>query len=192
MQQCHPARAGNILISISGIEKIALKDEPVYAFFDPETPDTGRLASTHLQSYLKDEGPYDGVIAFSQAATMVLTYLVHIAEQRKSGISIDTPFKFAVLMSIVQPPISYRALEKGKVEDACLESLREIVDIPTAHIWGALDVAPKGAAKATEFCKEDMRWTYVHERGHEVPGYGSRVDVTRAVNVIRRAIESAA
>ncbi|PLB42609.1 uncharacterized protein BDW47DRAFT_97488 [Aspergillus candidus] len=174
-----------------GVERIALKDEPVYAFFDPENPDTGRQAFAHLQNYLRDEGPYDGVIAFSQAATMVLTYLVYIAEQRTMGISIDTPFKFAVLMSIVQPPIDYGALENGTVEDASLERLKGIVDSPTAHIWGALDVEPKGAAKASEFCREDVRWTYVHERGHEVPGYGSRVDVTRAVNVIRRAVESA-
>lgn len=168
-----------------------MKDEPVYAFFDPENPDTGRQAFAHLQNYLRDEGPYDGVIAFSQAATMVLTYLVYIAEQRTMGISIDTPFKFAVLMSIVQPPIDYGALENGTVEDASLERLKGIVDIPTAHIWGALDVEPQRAAKASEFCREDVRWTYVHERGHEVPGYGSRVDVTRAVNVIRRAVESA-
>lgn len=180
-----------MLTSSAGVERIALKDEPVYAFFDPAKPDSGRLAFSHLQSYLRDEGPYDGVIAFSQAATMVLTYLFYIAEQRKMGVSIDAPFKFAVLMSIVQPPIDYGALESGKVEDACLERLRGIVDIPTAHIWGASDVEPRGAAKASEFCQDDVRWTYVHERGHEVPGYGSRVDVTRAVNVIRRAVESA-
>ncbi|KAF9885220.1 hypothetical protein FE257_000580 [Aspergillus nanangensis] len=173
-----------------GVDRIALKDEAVYAFMDPSRPETGITAYQHLEEYLLDEGPYDGVIAFSQAATMILTYLAHRAQQQQAAPAVP-PFKFGIFISIVQPPIDYEALQRGQITEIRPEHAKGAVKIPTVHIWGALDESPSGAARAADVCSDDVKWVYVHERGHEVPGAGSRLEVTRIVNRIRRAMETA-
>ncbi|PYH87841.1 hypothetical protein BO71DRAFT_392704 [Aspergillus ellipticus CBS 707.79] len=172
-----------------GVELIAWKDEPMYAYFDEHSPDTGFAAYHYLEQHLHNEGPYDGVIAFSQAGTMVLTYLIHLAKQRPG---VEMPFKFAIIMSITHPPLDYEALQEGRVACIDLQSDTGIVPIPTAHIWGSLDEAANNVAMSNNVCKADVKWVYVHGQGHEVPGAGAKHDVTRTVNIIRRAVDSAA
>ncbi|KAL2818528.1 MFS general substrate transporter [Aspergillus cavernicola] len=155
-----------------GVERIALEGEPVYAFMDPQKPETGVTAYQNLEEYLEEEGPYDGVIAFSQAATMILTYLVYVARQNALGHHNIAPFRFAIFISVVQSPIDYEALGQGQLIEIRPEHAKGAVEIPTVHIWGALDSDPKGASRAAELCRDDMKWIYVHERGHEVPGAG--------------------
>ncbi|GFF25916.1 hypothetical protein IFM61606_09581 [Aspergillus udagawae] len=174
-----------------GVERIALEGESMYAFMDPQEPETGVTAYQNLEEYLEDEGPYDGIIAFSQAATMILTYLAYVARQKALGLHTIAPFRFAIFLSIVQSPLDYEALQRGHVIEIRPEHAKGAVDIPTVHIWGALDDNTEGASRAAEVCRDDMKWIYVHERGHEVPGAGSRLEVTRIVNTIRRALETA-
>ncbi|KAJ0418663.1 MFS general substrate transporter [Aspergillus carlsbadensis] len=156
-----------------GVKNIALEDEPVYAFMDPADPDTGVTAYRNLMDYLEDEGPYDGVIAFSQPATMILTYLAHLARQNAMGHRTCTPFKFAIFISIVHGPVDYEAFQRGEILEICPRKAHGVVGIPTVHIWGALDNDPESAARAADVCRDDMKWVYVHERGHEVPGAAS-------------------
>jgi hypothetical protein len=163
----------------------------MYAFMDPQEPETGVTAYQNLKEYLEEEGPYDGVIAFSQSATMILTYLAYAARQNALGRHTIAPFRFAIFISIVQSPLDYEALQQGQVIEIRPERAKGVVDIPTVHIWGALDVNTEGASRAAEVCRDDMKWIYVHERGHEVPGAGSRLEVTRVMNNIHRALESA-
>lgn len=167
---------------------VAWKDEPVYAYFDEHNPQTGFAAYHYLEDYLLDEGRYDGVIAFSQAGTMILTYLIHLAKRDPQA---EMPFKFAIILSITHPPLDYEALQKGRVMTVDLEATKGIIPIPTAHIWGSLDEPASRVATSNSVCKAEVRWVYVHGRGHEVPGGGSMEDVTQAVNVIRRAVETA-
>ena len=160
----------------------------MYAYFDERHPESGFAAYHYLEEYLHDEGPYDGVIAFSQAGTMILTYLIHLAKQNPQA---EMPFKFAIILSITHPPLDYQALQKGRVMAVDLEATADIIPIPTAHIWGSRDEAANRVATSNSVCKADVRWVYVHDRGHEVPGAGSKEDVTRTVNIIRRAVDAA-
>ncbi|PYI05348.1 hypothetical protein BO78DRAFT_430706 [Aspergillus sclerotiicarbonarius CBS 121057] len=171
-----------------GVDVVAWKDEPVYAYFDEHHPESGFAAYHYLEEYLHDEGPYDGVIAFSQAGTMILTYLIHLAKKDPRA---EMPFKFAIILSITHPPLDYQALQKGRVMAIDLEDTAGIIPIPTAHIWGSRDEAASRVATSNSVCKADVRWVYVHGRGHEVPGAGSKDDVTRTVNIIRRAVDAA-
>ncbi|KIA75758.1 hypothetical protein HK57_00438 [Aspergillus ustus] len=173
------------------VKNIALEDEPVYAFIDPADSETGVTAYKNMMDYLEEEGPYDGVIAFSQAATMILTYLVHVARENALGQNTPTPFKFAIFISITHCPVDYEAFMRGRIVEICPENAKGVVGIPTVHIWGALDDDPESASKAAQVCKDDVKWVYVHERGHEVPGAASGVETTRIVNNIRRALETA-
>ncbi|KAL2793730.1 major facilitator superfamily domain-containing protein [Aspergillus keveii] len=133
-----------------GVKNIALEDEPVYAFIDPADLNTGVTAYRNLMDYLEEEGPYDGVIAFSQAATMILTYLAHVARQNALGHDTPTPFKFAIFISIVHCPVDYEAFQRGQIIEICPKDAKGVVGIPTVHIWGALDDDPESAARAAE------------------------------------------
>ncbi|GAQ07398.1 hypothetical protein ALT_4719 [Aspergillus lentulus] len=174
-----------------GVETIALDNEPVFAYFDDKDPQSGLAVYQHFEQHLRDEGPYDGVIAFSQAATMILTYLIYVFKRKNGGDDVDSPFRFAVLFSVVRPPIDYEELQKGKFVDMDLRYVKGIVEIPTVHVWGALEESAGQAAMTSDACRSDMKWTYVHDRGHEIPGAGSKAAVTKTANAIRRAIETA-
>ncbi|GIJ99436.1 hypothetical protein Aspvir_001568 [Aspergillus viridinutans] len=174
-----------------GVETIALDNEPVFAYFDDKDPQSGLAVYRHFEQHLRDEGPYDGVIAFSQAATMILTYLIHVFRRKKRGDNVDSPFRFAVLFSVVRPPVDYEELQLGKFTDVDLNDVKGIVEIPTVHVWGALEESGSQAAMTSDVCRSDMKWTYVHDRGHEIPGSGSKDAVTKTANAIRRAIETA-
>ncbi|GAA91229.1 major facilitator superfamily transporter [Aspergillus luchuensis IFO 4308] len=138
-----------------GIDVVAWKDEPVYAYFDEHNPQTGFAAYHYLEEYLLEEGPYDGVIAFSQAGTMILTYLIHLAKQNPRA---EMPFKFAIILSITHPPLDYEALQKGRVMTVDLEATKGIIPIPTAHIWGSLDEPASQVATSNSVCKAEVRW----------------------------------
>ncbi|PWY75104.1 major facilitator superfamily transporter [Aspergillus heteromorphus CBS 117.55] len=126
-----------------GVELISWKDEPMYAYFDDQDPDTGLAAYRHLEQHLCDEGPYDGVIAFSQAGTMILTYLIHLAKRDPRA---EMPFRFAIILSITHPPLDYEALQEGRVECIDLQKAAGIIPIPSAHIWGSRDEAASKVA----------------------------------------------
>lgn len=122
---------------------------------------------------------------------MILTYLIYVFRRKKQGDDVDSPFRFAVFFSVVRPPIDYEELQRGRVVDVNLGVVEGIVEIPTVHVWGALEESGSQADMASDVCRSDMKWTYVHDRGHEIPGSGSKDAVTKTVNAIRRAIETA-
>ncbi|KAL2835359.1 MFS general substrate transporter [Aspergillus pseudoustus] len=134
------------------VKNIALEDEPVYAFMDPADPGTGVTAYQNLLDYLEEEGPYDGVMAFSQAATLILTYLAHVARQNALGHNTATPFKFAIFISITHDPVDYEAFQRGQIVEICPKAAAGVVGIPTVHIWGALDDDPESASRAAQVC----------------------------------------
>ncbi|PYH41262.1 major facilitator superfamily transporter [Aspergillus saccharolyticus JOP 1030-1] len=143
-----------------GIELIATKDEPVYAYFDEQDPDSGVVAYKHLEELLHHEGPYDGVIAFSQTGTMILTYLAHLT---KSGPNCQLPFKFAIILSITHPPLDYEAFQRGIIAPIDLESetYKDVIPIPTGHIWGSLDQAANKVALTNTICRAEVRWVHI-------------------------------
>ncbi|KAF4239822.1 hypothetical protein CNMCM8980_001472 [Aspergillus fumigatiaffinis] len=49
-----------------GVETIALDNEPVFAYFDDKDPQSGLAIYQHFEQHLRDEGPYDGVVAFRE------------------------------------------------------------------------------------------------------------------------------
>ncbi|PYI31502.1 major facilitator superfamily transporter [Aspergillus indologenus CBS 114.80] len=147
---------GNIPAAMQpGIELIATKDEPMYAYFDEKNPESGVAAYRHLEELLYHEGPYDGVIAFSQAGTLILTYLAYLAKHKPHC---PLPFKFAIILSITHPPLDYDAIQSGEVRPIDLGAYRDAVRIPTAHIWGARDLAANEIALTNTICAAGVRW----------------------------------
>ncbi|PYI14664.1 hypothetical protein BO99DRAFT_437151 [Aspergillus violaceofuscus CBS 115571] len=184
--QHKPPQAGTNVVA--GIEVIATKDEPMYAYFDEKNPESGGAVYRHLEELLYHEGPYDGVIAFSQAGTLILTYLAYLAKHKPHC---PLPFKFAIILSITHPPLDYDAIQSGEIRLIDLGAYRDAVRIPTAHIWGARDLAANEIALTNTICAAGVRWVYVHALGHDIPRAGARSDVTQTVHVIRRVIDAA-
>jgi hypothetical protein len=71
---------------------------PFFAFATQYSPPHMAQAIEYLQDTLEDEGPIDGIFAFSQSAALTLSYLY---QQQMAGNLID--IKFACLFSSVLP-----------------------------------------------------------------------------------------
>lgn len=71
---------------------------PYYAYTTEYTPSALREAYDDLAAIIDDEGPFDGVLGFSQGASMAAGFLVE-QERRRPGKA--PPFRFAIFMSSV-------------------------------------------------------------------------------------------
>ncbi|KAI1173076.1 hypothetical protein F4777DRAFT_559136 [Nemania sp. FL0916] len=135
---------------------------------------------------LQTDGPYDGVIAFSQAVSLVSTWMLR---QAKRGEHSESAFKCAIFLSAALLPYDFEQLEKSRLQLVKTAEVGEAISIPTAHVWGEGDQFSSTASDFTNLCKSDVKSVFIHKGGHEVPGGSSKEDVSRAVNIIRRAIQ---
>ncbi|KAH8673374.1 serine hydrolase FSH [Xylariales sp. PMI_506] len=168
-------------------------DDQFFEYFEQGSPESYRNALNQLDEYIAAEGPFDGVIGFSQGAGLAAN---HIARKCKQGSKDgdDSGFKCAIFIGCGYPIIDYDALCEGKVRKLSADTDGELIAIPTAHIWGERDDkwGPASSQLAT-LCRSSLKSVYQHPGGHEVPGSGAtgREAVARTVNVMRRAIETA-
>lgn len=161
-------------------------EHEMFAYFDHNLPETVLKAVTDFDNFVRDDGPYDGVITFSQAATVVGTWMIH---QAKQGTLSESGLKCAVFLSAATPAVEYEALLQGKLVEAGNAEVAGVIDIPTAHVWGTEDQWADVASRFIELCRSDVRSIFTHPGGHEVPGTGSKEALTRSVNVIRRVVQ---
>ncbi|KAK4248389.1 family of serine hydrolases 3 [Corynascus novoguineensis] len=150
-------------------------------------------ALDQLDAYLAAEGPFDGLLAFSQGATIAATYLAHRARCRagKKDRKEPLPFKCAVFFS-AGGVFDVDRLAAGEVKLLTPEEVGEPIDIPTAHIWGRRDDTPVHCDAVEAVCAAETRQAFVHEGSHEIPGVRSPADVKSSVRVMRRVISMAA
>lgn len=141
-------------------------------------------ALNNLERYIDIQGPFEGIVAFSQGGALASTLLVRYA-RRSTAIS---PLKVVVFFS-GGVPADPDDLERGIVRALDHSAVGEAIKIPTAHIWGVtergeLDWPPK----LRDLCMKETREEFQHGGGHEIPGSKDRAAVTRAVQAMRRAI----
>ena len=73
-----------------------------------------------------------------------------------------------------------------------VETDGEVIDIPTAHIWGKNDdLYPTFGPVLSQLCKQGMRVDFLHEGGHELPRGNVKGEVEGAVLAIRKTVERA-
>ncbi|KAK9378105.1 serine hydrolase FSH [Kockiozyma suomiensis] len=143
------------------------KEEDSYAWF-VQNDATGEYDGIEeswdvLKSYIEKEGPFVGVVGFSQGAVLG-SMLVHTLSRLAPT---QEGFKFAVLVS------GFRARCPGS--DECYP-----ITIPTLHVMGEADtiVSNEKSQTLVDACVEDQRKVYVHAGGHFVP---SNKDAVSAV-----------
>ncbi|KAK4200775.1 serine hydrolase FSH [Triangularia verruculosa] len=166
-------------------ESVASATDRFFCYADFDDLPSCLAALDQLDTYVQEEGPFDGLMAFSQGATIAATYLAN-----KSRYNEPSPFKCAVLFS-AGGVFDVELLKKGVVSPLTAETAGEIIRIPTAHIWGVNDsMVESGTVSAV--CEAGKREVYVHDGGHEIPAVRSPVQVKACVRVLRRVISIAA
>lgn len=159
-----------------------------YVYFDENVPSSALQALHNLDAYVELNGPYDGVIAFSQSVGLVGTWLVHRQRRNLPGV------RCAVFLSGGSTALDPDVLSEGSMVplSAGNVKLSEILELPTAHIYGALDPHAPAAQEFSALCSDSLRSVFVHPGGHEVPGSGSGSSskdvLNQAVNVVRRVV----
>ncbi|KAH7398511.1 serine hydrolase FSH [Pyrenochaeta sp. MPI-SDFR-AT-0127] len=175
-------------------------DPELAAFFPPnedyydywgDSMESKIKAVTDLERMLEEEGPFDGVLAFSQGAMLAMTYILREAKLHPTKHHMDPAFKFAILFSAVQPVDSVHLEETGVEAFVDSNSDHPLVRIPTAHIWGRGDKTwSKGSKEVASLCDPLKRAIYIHDGGHEIPGSKDNNNLYGVVHTVRRTIDA--
>ena len=151
--------------------------------FDASVPQLLR-AHEYLSEIIEEDGPFEGVLGFSQGAEIAASLLFY------QGTNVT--FKFAVFIGGTQP-YDVVALASGKDSKpvkmhADTHSAR--IDIPTAHVIGRGDAYRESSKAILGMCNSREAKVYDHKGAHVVPrGQEAMEDLTAALNwVVDRAI----
>lgn len=113
-----------------------------------------------MAEYVAAEGPFDGVLGFSQGGILAASLLARNI--------FPSPFAFAIFICS-GPPFSPHLLDIGTVQYHNADLDGEVLKLPTTIILGTQDVGRIGAIKLAELCQKGTRNMYEHEGGHEIP-----------------------
>ena len=160
-----------------------------YQYYDVGSASSMFNALSQLHAYIEVEGPFDGVLAFSQGASLAATYLFQFAQQHPST---PLPFKCAVFFSGGRPldPTLLAKGERKLLEPKDPQAAR--LRLPTAHIWGRNDTLWPGTSEVLcELCEEGEKLVFLHDEGHDIPGARAKEAVQGSLRVIRRTVDNA-
>ncbi|KAL4862618.1 serine hydrolase FSH [Aspergillus spectabilis] len=174
---------------------------PYLSWYERGSPEEVQSAHDYLISVLEDDGPYDGVIAFSEGAALAASLL--LSDQSKFS---EARFKIAILFNSVVPLVpvaelgqsleevvaehvdSYHGLlsdgqQSTAEQAACLDQALAFspeglvkISIPTIHIVGAKDSFKSSSEVVVNLCEPDLAQVLRHAGGHELPQAASLLD----------------
>ncbi|KAJ5692409.1 serine hydrolase FSH [Penicillium macrosclerotiorum] len=157
-----------------------------YRYYEQLSAPSMRAALYQLSKYIETEGPFDGVIGYSQGASLAATYLIQCSKLRSSE---RMPFKCAIFFS-GGIPLDPMALESGDLKLITPKKTGALLTLPTTHIWGSNDEIWPGSSEILyEACEESQRNVSVHTEGHDIPGTRAKEAVQDAVRAIRRTLD---
>ncbi|KAL9093842.1 MAG: hypothetical protein Q9165_003765 [Trypethelium subeluteriae] len=141
-------------------------EAPYYSFFSwsdpPSRDDLASVSSAYqlLYDIIEEEGPFDGILGFSQGATLAAAFLLHHAKKNP----LDLPFvhfKYAIFIAGGAP-------RRSDTEDL-LPGYDKIVRIPTVHIVGKQDEAYADALELFQLCHAETATLLTYDVGHIIP-----------------------
>ncbi|KAF4440058.1 hypothetical protein F53441_12380 [Fusarium austroafricanum] len=154
--ECPPAK---------GIE--ALSEGPFYEWYswDPQQrilpAETTTDAIDNVLDMIAEEGPFDGVVGFSQGAAIIASVLAHYSKQNPLQPQTNL-FKFAMFIC-GSKPFTYDGM--SRIDHCC----KPIVQIPTAHVVGKKDQWYKESLGLFALCDSHSAKIYDHGQGHSLP-----------------------
>ena len=155
-----------------GIEELFPSSEGYFAFYDPESAPTVLSALDDLDEYVAKEGPFDGVMGFSQGAALAAMLMIrHYSSTNGKG---EGPFRFAIFICAAVPHREI-ALRRGIVEflDPVVDS--QPIKVPTTNIVGARDPHIANAMTLSNLCQDRGKAVFDHGGGHEIPRHPKEI-----------------
>jgi len=143
----------------AGVE--GLFEPPFTCWF---TYDRDSVAQSHelILSVVEDEGPFDGIIGFSQGAAIAASIIIHHAQTHPLEPQYSL-FKCAIFLCGGLPP-NYEGTRLLSPE---LDG--QVIKIPTAHIMGKKDNLLPDSLALHGLCDKSTSALYHHGQGHEIP-----------------------
>lgn len=162
---------------------------PFFNQWDPTLPSSVLSARAHLVNKLRAEGPFDGVLAFSDGAALAATVMIHdasICHHEFDGID-PTPasqhFKFAIFIASFPP---YDSTGRKRL-DVRLAGGPQI-HCPTIHIVGNMDPFRSLARLTQELCDRDTTSVVRWDGHHEAPGWSKRSVCATVASELKEAL----
>lgn len=126
----------------------------------------------HLQEVFSNMGPFDGVLGFSQGASVAATLCS--LRQRSSGHNTNINFRFVILCSGFPSPAE-------EFQQFISNSSMLPIDIPSLHIFGGtagLDkqIMSDASMQLASFFRSDCCVVLKHSSGHIIPTQSSYID----------------
>ena len=144
---------------MAGVATVFPRDQ-YFAYYDPTDPSSILQAIDDLAAYVSAEGPFDGVMGFSQGAALAAMLLA-----RESAAE---PFRFAIFLC-AGLPFCEASLRQGVLRHLDPKVDKEVIQVPTAHIVGSKDDALQASLAMKDLCVAGGRGLFDHRAGHEVP-----------------------
>lgn len=122
---------------------------PYYCFFESYTPERMAAAVEYVREIVEDEGPFDGIIGFSQGASVTAAYLAAYPETTEAT---ALAFSFAIFIcaALIPPEIAH-----GKHLEETIGSLLNNLPlpIPSLHIIGNQDTCYGQSVSLMQSCQ---------------------------------------
>ncbi|GLA32180.1 hypothetical protein AnigIFM63326_011319 [Aspergillus niger] len=185
-----------------GMQDLVAPDDEFLMYVD-DTAETRRQVLTDMDNFLAMETePFDGLLAFSLGAGCSASYLIHKMQQGTPTNRL--PFRFAVFFcgapalfgrpireTVAAPSMDAEIIGIDKAREGDSGKPSEVIEIPTAHIWGRNDTLWGYGPELSRWCKSENREIVVHDGGHEIPGPRDPVTLARCLQAIKRTIARA-
>ena len=177
---------------MAAIERFVSSSDEYLRYADDTSPESCRKASSDLEIYIAEDGPFDGVMAFSQAAVLAVSLMLKREEEDRLKSRLYPVFRYAIFLSAGVPEDLRWLRGEGPRRLMRWEEDGEIIEIPTVHIWGRNDqLYPDCGPVLSKMRRAREKEEFVHEGGHDVPHPRDAAVVERVAMLIKRTIERA-
>ncbi|KAJ5794583.1 DUF341 domain protein [Penicillium paradoxum] len=166
----------------NGVEKYY--DGPFLSYYDWDSATSLRNAYQLIDELIDEQGPFDGIMGFSQGGSLATSFLLYHMATCPSE-PVELLFRFAIIICSGNP-FDARGPKTRRYHPN--EDMRRI-PIPTAHIVGRKDDEHPRQLLLHRLCDNRRATVYDHGGGHEIPRHPSAVKGMS--DAICRAIDQA-
>ncbi|KAL3472598.1 serine hydrolase FSH [Aspergillus californicus] len=162
-------------------------NESGLSYFDLKSGSDFLRPVQELEDFITAEGPYDGVIAFSQGIIIAATLIIRNVQEGK-----PVPFKCAIFFNPRLGPLDIGETSRtGRPVEIDPSTSPGVMGLPAALIWGDQDPDQVKAQEMVGLFVPEQLSTFVHHGGHEIPGTSANDAMIKSANAIRRTIDRA-
>ncbi|KAL8769663.1 MAG: hypothetical protein Q9209_004460 [Squamulea sp. 1 TL-2023] len=173
--------SGHTFHFVEGIEDLVSPEDRFFAYYVPNSARSFWKAVADLRGYIAAEGPFGGIITFSQSSSLAAAILL---EQEYLAANGQTGNLHCAIFISGRLPFIDSGEEMPQLPDRGAR-----IEVPTVHIWGANDNLEPGNAEAlSRLCNSMCSYTVIHNGGHEVPGPSDHRALIASTHAIRRAL----